>query len=95
MYCISHLFFSLSFFIIPHSCRLGKGALVIFTREIRTAKKSVYKTLKTLVASNEGFDGGEGEIRTLEPVSGLHDFQSCALDQLGDFSRSFLFCALS
>ena len=31
-------------------------------------------------------DGGEGEIRTLEPISGLHDFQSCALDQLRDFS---------
>ena len=30
--------------------------------------------------------GGEGEIRTLEPCYGLHDFQSCALDQLGDFS---------
>ena len=30
--------------------------------------------------------GGEGEIRTLEPISGLHDFQSCALDQLRDFS---------
>ena len=32
------------------------------------------------------FSGGEGEIRTLEPCYGLHDFQSCALDQLGDFS---------
>ena len=30
--------------------------------------------------------GGEGEIRTLETLAGLHDFQSCALDQLGDFS---------
>ncbi len=30
--------------------------------------------------------GGEGEIRTLEPIPGLHDFQSCALDQLRDFS---------
>ena len=32
------------------------------------------------------FRGGEGEIRTLEPFYRLHDFQSCALDQLGDFS---------
>lgn len=35
--------------------------------------------------------GGEGEIRTLEPISGLHDFQSCALDQLRDFSVSCSF----
>ena len=34
--------------------------------------------------------GGEGEIRTLEPCYRLHDFQSCALDQLGDFSKCFL-----
>ena len=32
------------------------------------------------------FYGGEGEIRTLEPCYGLRDFQSRALDQLGDFS---------
>ena len=30
--------------------------------------------------------GGERGIRTLETLSCLHDFQSCALDQLGDFS---------
>ena len=30
--------------------------------------------------------GGEGEIRTLERFYPLHDFQSCALDQLSDFS---------
>lgn len=30
--------------------------------------------------------GGEEGIRTLETLAGLHDFQSCALDQLGDFS---------
>ena len=34
--------------------------------------------------------GGEGGIRTLETLSRLHDFQSCALDQLGDFSRRYL-----
>ena len=34
------------------------------------------------------FSGGEAEIRTLEPFYRLHDFQSCALDQLGDFSIS-------
>ncbi len=39
-----------------------------------------------------GFLGGEGEIRTLEPFYRLHDFQSCALDQLGDFS--IFFCAV-
>ena len=32
--------------------------------------------------------GGDGEIRTLETVSRLHDFQSCALDQLGDISST-------
>ena len=37
------------------------------------------------------FVGGEGEIRTLEPSYRLHDFQSCALDQLGDFSKVALF----
>lgn len=37
-----------------------------------------------LVQRNAG--GGDGEIRTLETVSRLHDFQSCALDQLGDIS---------
>ena len=35
--------------------------------------------------------GGEGEIRTLEPCYRLHDFQSCALDQLGDFSKVILY----
>ncbi len=37
-----------------------------------------------------GFHGGEAEIRTLEPCYGLHDFQSCALDQLGDFSKKYI-----
>ena len=44
---------------------------------------------KTSLATTgkRGFlDGGEGEIRTLEPISGLRDFQSRALDQLRDFS---------
>ena len=71
----------------------------IFSQRGKEANCEIFKkrrkTLKTLVACNEGFDGGEGEIRTLEPVSGLHDFQSCALDQLGDFSMFVLFCALS
>ena len=39
--------------------------------------------------------GGEGEIRTLEPFYRLHDFQSCALDQLGDFSIRYFVFALS
>ena len=33
------------------------------------------------------FSGGEVEIRTLEAFYGLRDFQSRALDQLGDFSE--------
>ena len=37
------------------------------------------------------FVGGESEIRTLEPCYRLHDFQSCALDQLGEFSILFIF----
>ena len=41
------------------------------------------------------FVGGEGEIRTLEPFYRLHDFQSCALDQLGDFSRRYFVLVLS
>ena len=44
------------------------------------------KTLKPFDLSV--FPGGEGEIRTLEPFYRLHDFQSCALDQLGDFSKA-------
>lgn len=30
--------------------------------------------------------GGESGIRTLEDLATLHDFQSCALDQLGELS---------
>ena len=37
--------------------------------------------------------GGEGEIRTLELCYQLRDFQSRALDQLGDFSK-LLFASL-
>ena len=47
---------------------------------------------KTTLAGGFCF-GGEGEIRTLEPSYRLHDFQSCALDQLGDFSL-LLFASL-
>ena len=39
--------------------------------------------------SNPSFErdyGGDEGIRTLETLSRLHDFQSCALDQLGDIS---------
>ena len=58
------------------------------------------KIKKTLV--NTGFisifkgfsDGGESEIRTLEPCYRLHDFQSCALDQLGEFSIYYTFAVL-
>ena len=48
------------------------------------------KTKEPWVKTQGSFVGGEGEIRTLEPCYGLHDFQSCALDQLGDFSISYL-----
>ena len=41
-------------------------------------------------AQDLSFFGGGGEIRTLEPCYRLHDFQSCALDQLGDSSK---YCA--
>ena len=50
----------------------------------------------TLIVSQWGcFHGGECEIRTLEPFYRLHDFQSCALDQLGDFSIGYFVFALS
>ncbi len=41
---------------------------------------------KKTLAKASVFSGGERGIRTLETLSRLHDFQSCALDQLGDFS---------
>ena len=45
---------------------------------------------KSTIISDCARLGGEGEIRTLEPFYRLHDFQSCALDQLGDFSKYFV-----
>lgn len=35
--------------------------------------------------------GGEKGIRTLEYIPALHDFQSCAFDQLSHLSRTYLF----
>ena len=37
------------------------------------------------------FSGGENGIRTHETGYGLHDFQSCALDQLGHLSTRLLY----
>ena len=37
--------------------------------------------------------GGDGEIRTLELVSELHDFQSCALDRTRRHLRAII-CAV-
>ena len=45
---------------------------------------------KKIQAFRLGLFGGEGEIRTLEPCYRLRDFQSRALDQLGDFSLLLL-----
>ena len=53
-------------------------------------KNPAVRRLRDL-AEKEGFEPSK-------PFRGLHDFQSCALDQLGDFSRSrsgkqvFVFC---
>lgn len=47
-------------------------------REKKIAKKEVPQ-LRVCVSRHS--TGGDGEIRTLELVSELHDFQSCALDQ--------------
>ena len=46
---------------------------------------------KIPIAYAFGICGGEGGIRTHEPFYRLHDFQSCALDQLGDFSMVVIF----
>ena len=45
------------------------------------------------MSDKRGFiNGGEVEIRTPEDISALRDFQSRALDQLGDFSVSAAHC---
>ena len=55
-------------------------------RPRRRAKSTSLIAVKKDTKKVSFFTGGEGEIRTLEPCYRLHDFQSCALDQLGDFS---------
>ena len=40
------------------------------------------------------FHGGEKGIRTLEYIPALHDFQSCAFDQLSHLSTGLLKIAL-
>ena len=61
-----------------------------FCRKVRKANfgKHHSKNAPLSVDKSAFFVGGEAEIRTLEPFYRLHDFQSCALDQLGDFSIS-------
>ena len=41
-----------------------------------------------------GSVGGDGEIRTLELVSELHDFQSCALDRTRRHLRAIIYAVL-
>jgi hypothetical protein len=36
----------------------------------------------------QDFFGGESGIRTLDTLTGIHDFQSCALDHLGELSKN-------
>ena len=47
------------------------------------AKKRERQCLSLFLAEKEGFEPSR-------PFRGLHDFQSCALDQLGDFSIAIL-----
>ena len=67
-------------------------AVPYFTRQRRISLKKAHIVL---VDKCVLFSGGEGEIRTLEPFYRLHDFQSCALDQLGDFSTRLLYYSTS
>ena len=64
------------------------------TMPIRPKIRCVLPKLPKMNITNDSYEslviGGEGEIRTLEPFYRLHDFQSCALDQLRDFSTLFL-----
>jgi hypothetical protein len=50
-------------------------------------------TKKGFRSISEALDfGGESGIRTLDTLTGIHDFQSCALDHLGELSRSSIIC---
>ena len=71
------------------TAKLFHMAKPYFTRRRRISLKKAHIVL---VDKCVLFSGGEEEIRTLEPCYRLHDFQSCALDQLGDFSICYLIC---
>ncbi len=61
------------------------------SRRFRMCGRAKGKETKIPIAYAFGICGGEGGIRTHEPFYRLHDFQSCALDQLGDFSMVVIF----
>lgn len=68
-------------------------------KQSRRDKPGGSKTGKTKTSQNlsvlRGFSGGKMGIRTPERFYTLHDFQSCALDQLSHLSTySFVFAAL-
>ena len=65
----------------------GKNERVRSSRSLSKKKKPHYRVAFLF--------GGEGEIRTLEQCYPLHDFQSCALDQLGDFSMVVVYYFLA
>ena len=74
----------------PYACK-QTTALASFTHSIRGKATSRSLNNDSQPTKKTGtrpvfFVGGEAEIRTLEPCYRLHDFQSCALDQLGEFS---------
>ena len=72
-----------------HICEANISQRSYFTwRSHISLAEGEFRWKKPFAFAN-GFSGGEGEIRTLEPFYRLHDFQSCALDQLGDFSKSY------
>ena len=60
-----------------------------FARSIRDTSRAEFEPSNSLQQKRTPkgvlFAGAESEIRTLEPCYRLHDFQSCALDQLGEF----------
>ena len=72
----------------PKNSHLGSFCLSYRHRHGLSNLNSFSSKRKTTLMGGFLF-GGEGEIRTLEPFNRLHDFQSCALDQLRDFSVSF------
>ena len=76
------------FISFTHSIR-GKATSRVESTDSTTKRKAQLN-----LCSVGHFLGGESEIRTLEPCYRLHDFQSCALDQLGEFSICIQICFL-